>query len=224
VIRGKREPTTLEINVQDPVSVANRSVLRAPGETTDGIRVANDRISSADDLYSDGTVEFSVAGRPAQGAESDLLVCDVLRQHLNQSSEIWKKAAKPQGQEKGVDGELRHRTSGSVLKMQVVRAEAGAELRRKVAQQGSAGGVLGTDALADVLQLAIDHKRTRAYPDIVLALDATETSRFAFAPVVASFRRRHGAWAKQVGFKEIWVVAPIPDPVERLDIQEWTVF
>ena len=63
-------------------------------------------------------------------------------------------------------------------RIQVVRAEAGAELRRKAAQNGSAGGVLGSDLLADAMQLAIDHKRTRANPDTVLALDATETSLF----------------------------------------------
>jgi hypothetical protein len=77
--------------------------------------------------------------------------------------EIWEEAAQPQGKEEGVDGELRHYRKRNVLKIQVVRAEVSLELRRKVAQRGSAHGALGTDALADVLQLAINHKRTWAY-------------------------------------------------------------
>ncbi len=209
----------MEINVQDRISLTDQSVLRTLGDTTDGIRVGNDRISTADDLYADGTVKFSVAGRPAQGEESSLPVCNVLRQHLNRQSPVWGEPVKPTGNEKGVDCELPHRDGKTKLKIQVVRAEAGPALRRSVARGDTVEGQPSSDEIADSLRAAIEHKRTRAFGDIVLALDATETPRFTFAPVTTSFRKRHGVWATQIGFNQIWVVGPIPDLVERLDIQ-----
>jgi hypothetical protein len=104
------------------------------------------------------------------------------------------------------------------LKVQVVRAEVGPELRRSLSRRDSVSGKPRSDEIADSLQAAIEHKRTRAFGDIVLALDATETPRFAFAPIISSFRKRYGVWAAQVGFKQIWVVGPIPDLVAQLDI------
>jgi len=118
-----------------------------------------------------------------------------------------------------VDCELPHRDRKTKLKVQVVRAEARPELRRSIARGKTVEGQPSSDEIADSLRAAIEHKRTRAFDDIVLALDATDTPRCTFATVISSFRKRHGAWASQIGFSQIWVVGPIPDLVERLDIQ-----
>jgi hypothetical protein len=220
MIPGEREPTKLEIDVHDVLSLSDQIVLRVPGEMTDGIRVANDRISTADDLSSDGAVKFTVEGRPSQGEKAVLPVCNILRQHLNRNSPVWDEPARPVGREEGVDCELPHRDGTTKLKVQVVRAEVGSELPRALSRGDTVSGNRHSDEIADSLKAAIEHKRTRAFGDIVLVLDATETPRSVFAPVISSFRKRYGAWAAHVGFKQIWVVGPIPDLVERLDIHE----
>jgi hypothetical protein len=48
-------------------------------------------------------------------------------------------------------------------------------------------------------------------------LDATETPDLAFTQIVNSFRAYHGMWAKELGFKSIWIVGPVEDLVHRLD-------
>jgi hypothetical protein len=41
-------------------------VLRGKNDVADSVRVATDLLSSGDDLFEDGSVQFSIEGRPAQ--------------------------------------------------------------------------------------------------------------------------------------------------------------
>jgi len=52
----------------------------------------------------------------------------------------------------------------------------------------------------------------------VLALDATDSPRAALRSVVEMFREQYGEWTAGVGFQEVWVVGPVIDLVNRLDI------
>lgn len=76
------------------------------------------------------------------------------------------------------------------------------------------------DALRDAVkakEMNIEDKSQRA--ELLLALDATETGSHVFGQVVDSFRRLYGSWARQLGFKGIWVVGPIAKLTIRLDKQ-----
>jgi hypothetical protein len=215
----EEQPKHLDVNAAEGVSTAEGLVLRSPGKLTDGVRVVGEGRSIADDLSQEGTVDFSASGKASQGEDSSIPVCRILREHLNRSSCVWQEPVLPAGKEQGVDCELAGSDGNSVLKVQVVRAEVSPVLRQRLAREGHVAGQSETDALADGLRSAVEHKRTRADRDIVLALDATEAPRYAFAPIVASFRIRHGRWAAKVGFKEIWVVGPIADLVARIDLE-----
>ena len=70
----------------------------------------------------------------------------------------------------------------------------------------------------DAIRRAIAAKATRADSTITLVLDATDSPRYAFTAVVGAFRAGHGAWAKRVGFRAIYVVGPVEGAVNRLDV------
>jgi hypothetical protein len=53
--------------------------------------------------------------------------------------------------------------------------------------------------------------------DLVLVLDAIETPIHVTDEIVNSFRQKHGAWAKDLGFIAIWVVGPNEALTHRLD-------
>jgi hypothetical protein len=59
---------------------------------------------------------------------------------------------------------------------------------------------------------AIQRKHLKAHSDIHLALDATDSTRFAITAVVREFRNLHGTWARG-RLAEIWIVGPVVESV-----------
>jgi len=110
-----------------------------------------------------------------------------------------------------------------ILKIQVTRAERSTRVWETLNKKGSATNKYPTvdeaaDALRDTIEAKgknIKDKSQRA--EILLALDATETASQVFELVVDSFCRRHGLWARQLGFRGIWVVGPTATLTTRLD-------
>ncbi len=52
---------------------------------------------------------------------------------------------------------------------------------------------------------------------IHLVLDATDSPRFALTAVVTEFRKQYGTSARG-RFAQVWIVGPVVDSVERLDV------
>ena len=73
--------------------------------------------------------------------------------------------------------------------------------------------------VVEAIRTAIQAKATRADRKITLALDATDSPRASFRPVVDAFRTQYGPWAACIGFREIWIVGPVAALVNRLDVQ-----
>ncbi|MFI6850438.1 hypothetical protein OG535_40390 [Kitasatospora sp. NBC_00085] len=74
--------------------------------------------------------------------------------------------------------------------------------------------------ISDLLQAlidAIEAKRTSADGNIVLVLAAYDSPAYALRLVVEAFRESHTGWARQVGWREIWLAGPSTDLVQRLD-------
>ena len=102
------------------------------------------------------------------------------------------------------------------LKIQVVLV-GDRDFWRRLNTVGQIDDKSSVSDLREALCDAITGKSTKAGRDIVLAIDARDTPRHSFRPVVDSFREQHGAWAAGTGFQEAWGVGPIPDMTERLD-------
>jgi hypothetical protein len=77
---------------------------------------------------------------------------------------------------------------------------------------------IGVDDAVDSIRKAIERKTLFAERgEIVLALEATDSQRYALETVVEAFREQHGTWATGVGYAAIWLVGPVPNLVHRVD-------
>ncbi len=122
----------------------------------------------------------------------------------------------PAGPEQGVDC-VAEGDEGATLRIQVTRVER--EVWKQLDKTPSVHrSDKNVDGAVEAVRVAIDAKRRFAgREEIVLALDATDSLRYALEGVVNEFRLRHGAWASAVGYAEIWIVGPGTTLVHRLD-------
>jgi len=214
-------PRPLEVRADDCVRLGERLVVHGSGELTEAVRVTDSEgQSSAADLYADGAATFAIQGRSRQGEEGNVQICRILIERVNRDGAHWgdpttvKDLARQE-----VDCEARD--GNEVLEIQVTRAEINEHIWKTLSRDRDvSGGYRTADEAADALRDAIIpkgnmDKSRRA--KLILALDATETASHAFRPVVDSFRRRYGEWARQLCFKGIWVVGPTADLTSRLD-------
>jgi len=103
--------------------------------------------------------------------------------------------------------------------MHVTRAEVDEDFWTRLRHEAQAGLEPSTiEEAALRVWTAIEGKRLYAHPDEVLALNAVRTPWLALPSVVAAFRRQHGADARGIGFKEIWIVGASEAFTERLDV------
>jgi hypothetical protein len=174
------------------------------------------RVASAD-ATPEGEITDRIAGKASHKDRVELRTAQNLIARLNQLGADWG-APELQGaghrEERGVDCIARD-DAGNELLIQVTTTdrEPWAQLAREplIVRSGVARA-----KVVDAIYTAIARKATRAAPDILLALDATDSPRAAFRSVVDSFRSRHGEWAMSIGFREVWLVGPVVALVQRL--------
>jgi hypothetical protein len=175
------------------------------------------RVASAD-LSADGLVSDHIVGSAPGRDIAELRVAQYLVSRLNQlSNDDWltpELVLADARQERGVDC-ITRKPSGEELQIQVTTTEREVWQRREDIHERSAD----IPAVVEAIWSAIQAKRTRADRKIVLALDATDSPRASFRPVIDEFRTRYGDWALHVGFQEIWLVGPSAALVNRLDVQ-----
>ena len=128
-------------------------------------------------------------------------------------SGYWGNAEEFEKVEKDVDCFARD-AENHELRVQVTMAEYDQEVWRNLRRGLEVNRKATPDDFADRLLEVIKKKATRARPNIVLAIDASQMAQFAL--VSNSFSSRHRSYAASVGFKEIWLVGPTPDLTFRL--------
>jgi len=213
------------ITVSEIVHVDESLVLHSPGELAEGVRVERGGQSIADDLAPDGTVRSLIKGKSPQGREGEREACQILIERLNRGrtdGEKWRDLTE-QREDSPVDWEAsapppRGGREPSRLRIQVTLV-GDSDFWQRLNTVGQIEEKSSIADLREALYAAIRVKSTRSSPDIVLAINARDTPRHSFRPVVDSFREQHAGWAAEIGFQEIWVVGPIPDMTERLDLQ-----
>ena len=174
------------------------------------------RVASAD-ATPEGRITDRIDGKASRKDQVELRAAQNLIARLNQLGADWR-APQLQGaghrEERGVDCIARD-DAGNELLIQVTTTdrEPWALLAR---EPHIARDSVATAIVVDTIYTAIARKATRAAPDILLALDATDSPRAAFRSVVDSFRSQHGDWAVSIGFREVWLVGPVVALVKRL--------
>jgi hypothetical protein len=174
------------------------------------------RVASAD-LSADGMVTDRIVGKAPTRDHGELRVAQYLVARLNQLGADWQSVELVRANardERGVDCIARN-DSGEKIQIQVTTTEREAWREREDVHERSAD----IPTVVEAIRVAIQNKATRADRQIMLALDATDSPRAAFRPVVDAFRKQCAAWAGGVGFQEIWLVGPVVDLVNRLDVE-----
>jgi hypothetical protein len=209
------------LSASDSGSVSEGIVIEKHGSNTEGIRIEDGMGQSVTiDMDESGKTASHVRGRSPQHEEGNLDVARILIERLNHDGARWGQPRDVSGSssrgEQGVDCDASD--GATTLLIQVTRAVD----YRFWAPLGRTGQVVEAAStpgeLADRLKVAIDRKVTLAgRSDIVLALNARLAVMQALHRVVDEFKMRHGAWARDVGFKAIWVVGPTVGLTRRLD-------
>jgi len=169
------------------------------------------------DSGAQGQIDLSLTAKRRHNESGDSEVCRILVNRLNQDGDRWGDAVHVKTKsrdEAGVDG--RARDGQRVLNIQVTRACADPNLWKRVDPKNPTQRALSDSAHADELRDAIAKKSTRPKEGIVLALDSIETPHVVLS-VVESFRKRHGEWARSLGYQAIWLVGASPELSYRLD-------
>jgi predicted nucleic-acid-binding Zn-ribbon protein len=206
----------LERAVSDDTSGNWREELahRVKGDSTEAIGLsAPDRSVSAN-LSKDGQLSISTKAKPRHGEVGTQEVCEKLIQRLNKEGRNWTDCRCTNTQDDDVD--CRGSEGDKVLEIQVTRVVPGQHFWKDVSLAGSSEVNLNVEQAAEQLRMAIEKKSVVARKSLTLAIDAIETPGHVVELVVSKFRQLHGAWAKEQGFDEIWVVGPA-DLTYRLD-------
>jgi hypothetical protein len=142
----------------------------------------------------------------------------VLIEALNSYGERWSPPKIRTGREDGVDA-----VAGWVddpareLRIQVTTPERGAwALLAKInAAERSESDATGA---VEGIKAALEGKmRFAGLSEIVLALDATDSPRYALERIVQAFRAAYGEWVRSIGYDAVWLVGPVTTMVHRLD-------
>jgi len=219
---GKKvQDTPLTINTGSLVTTGEGLTLRAKGPTTDGIRTSDSRGWDAAADIRDGVLEMaSASGIKSEGEHLTLDTAEILARRLNSNGDTWA-APKRLGLNDGDDCEALD-TRGPhwrypPLRVQVTRPKMPDGFWQGITE-GSSVPPGRAQNLARALWDAIEDKRPSKPQNVILAINAIRTPWFIQIEIVEAFRRQHSHDARQVGFREIWVVGPTETLTERLDI------
>jgi hypothetical protein len=197
------------------------AVLKQDEQTT-AYRYSDSAMNTVAADLRDDAVDLTVAGRSKQGEEDTLAVCRVLVERLRREREQWSDpidlSDRGSRAERGVD--CKATGPNDELLVQVTRAETG--IWATLAQKGEVidrGKPIeaATDQLRATIQQKAGQIAQRDRRKLVLALNAHDTPNLAFPAVVAAFWLRHGAWARGLGFRGVWLVGPSVTLTRRLD-------
>jgi hypothetical protein len=207
-------PKTTEIRVTDGIAL-NDELIASDGLQEKAVRVTTDRWSAAGDAV-DGTVVSATQGVPSHGEHLTGETAKILMEHFNERGGRWT-GVRLRPQHDPADRELlSSEPDQDPLGIQVTRPET--DFWKTLDHAGHAvTSSADPAALAAALWDAIERKRSRAHPQIVLALNVIRTPGYVLRDVVAAFRARYAERAAAVGFREAWLVGPSAAFVHRLD-------
>lgn len=188
----------------------------ASGDSIRVMRGGDDpRVADADRDTS-GETRDRIEGPAAPKEVSELRVAHLLVERLNAHGQKWSPPEPPDGPEEGVDAVANH--GDVILKVQVTTPEDMAW--RELVSKPEFGRTESSVAPAvEAIRRAIERKANFAgRGEIVLALDATDSPRYALRGILDAFRAQHGSWAATIGYEAIWMVGPAATLIHRLDV------
>lgn len=196
--------------------VAHKPPSDQTGESVRIERGGDDPRVAGADVHGLRGLSDEVEGRASPKALSELRTATILVEYLNSQGAQWESPNLYAGKrEVGVDAVAQ--SGASRLLIQVTTRER--EIWRRTAREGRVERAdPDVSTAVEAIRAAIDDKKLFSeIGDVVLALDGTDSPRYALQVVTDQFRDRHATWAMAIGYKEIWMVGPSADLVHRLD-------
>jgi hypothetical protein len=215
-----------ELEINDGSTISEEALVEksdADG-TPAGMRFSGSAATAAVDMGPDGWIVTELGGEVANKGASEHRTAAILVRALRQAGGDW---GEPEGKrdderEEGVDCYVRTRADGASipkdrdwLRIQVTTPER--EAWRDIVTTGAAKDSSAVADLVGELVAAIEKKKTRADPTVILALDATHAAQYTFRSVVDSFRAGYSPSSDGRNFAAIWLVGPMAHLVFRLD-------
>jgi hypothetical protein len=192
---------------------------KPPGSGGESVRVArggeDPRVAGAD-VDPAGELSDHVEGHASSKDSSELRAATVLVEHLNAGGAHWGPPTLYRGKEIGVDAVTADGAERLQIQVTTPERSAWALLAKQHRVERLDPGV--HDAV-DAIKAAIEDKTLFSeLGEIVLALDATDSPRYALRAVADAFLAQHVAWAGGIGYQAIWLVGPVAELVHRLDV------
>jgi hypothetical protein len=203
--------TSAAFTAYEPPGAAGESVRHGRGG-------ADPRVANAD-LDTSGELRDRIEGCASPKGASELRAARILVDYLNSLGEHWAPPGLHPGgrEEEGVDAVAAD--GDQTLRVQVTTPEhsAWSTLAQQLELVRAEPDV---EAALESIKSAIERKtRFAGREEIVLALDATDSLRYALRGVADAFRAKYGTWAGGAGYRAIWLVGPVVDLVEQLDTE-----
>lgn len=167
-------------------------------------------------LNPSGTIRLSLLGLSPRHEEDSDIACKTLVTALTTAGLYV------QFQGRGEqDDDFVLTVNSSQIGVQVVRALTDPRFWTQLARSGEVNELnLTLNEAVSALRTAIEHK-TRIPPEqrssLILLLDAYRLPALVLGPVTNEFKQVHAAWAKSLGFYQIYVVGPETTFVAQLD-------
>ena len=215
------EATSQKLKLEGEIRPSGHLVVRKiTNDGTEATRVIDRQgRSTTTDLDSDGSITFSIEGRPPQNETGNLIPCRILIERLNADGNQWGAPSNPKGEEDGVDCIAHHQSDE--LRMQVTRV-ARQELWRELATTGFAKKNPSVENLVSDLREAVRKKETLAIEQrkkITLVLDAVDHPSYTYSTIVENFKKKYRIEIRKLGFEAIWLIGPTIEMTARLDIE-----
>jgi hypothetical protein len=207
-----------------PAPISESLAIRGSGQHGETmVRVTDNKGQSlAVDARDDGSLEVRIRGLAYPGSADEQEVCDILRSRLNARGENWGPPEPWVGPEAGVDRVLRR--GADELLAQVTRCVRDEPLWRELGAKGEAvkrfaSAEEAANAIHEAIKKKAERTAERDRPAIVLALNGTQVP-IGLDVVRRAFETHHGAWARSLGYRAIWVVEAFGDEVWTFPLVE----
>jgi len=204
----------------DEADSTDHVILNGSGPDGETVQMAGTGRNAGATSSAGGAVDYWIAGRHAGKEPVELKAAASLVDKLNQLGGRW---ASPTvitadaRSERGVDCEAQPADgSGASLQIQVTtpQCEAWTVLARQPEPFEKSTTI---DVMVESLRRAIEAKRLKSDPEILLVLAAYDSPAHALRSVADAFVDQLGDWAGAVGFCEVWLAGPTVELVHRLD-------
>jgi hypothetical protein len=176
-----------------------------------------DRAASSE-LTEDGRLASTASSKASPGTGNEGWVVDTLKERL--SRDLGPTSLVAGAEDSAGEDRLLRLPNDRVIVVQVITARTNPGHWREAKAQGTATRASAPEEIAHELRDAITRKVGKSTPvdraSMILALDAQFSPEAAYEAVIRAYLLAYGSPESELGFFQVWVVAPTVEACSRL--------